>query len=269
MVELEIDGKKVEVPAGSMVIQAAHKVDTYIPHFCYHKKLSIAANCRMCLVRCRKGAEGRAGVRDAGGGGHDRADQVREGDQGSAVGHGIPADQPSARLPDLRPGRRMPAPGSRGRLRQVVLALQRGKAGGVPQERRPADLDGRDDALHPLHPLRALRPGNRRRHGARHARPRRTLGNHLVRRQLGRLRTVGQYDRPVPGRRADVQAVPLQRPDLGALAPQVGESARRHGCERDRPDQEQPRDARAAARERSDQRMLALGQGPLLVRSAQ
>ncbi|CAM2143115.1 NADH-quinone oxidoreductase [Pararobbsia alpina] len=54
MVELEIDGKKVEVPAGSMVIQAAHKTDTYIPHFCYHKKLSIAANCRMCLVEVEK-----------------------------------------------------------------------------------------------------------------------------------------------------------------------------------------------------------------------
>ena len=54
MVELEIDGKSVEVPEGSMVIQAAHKVDTYIPHFCYHKKLSIAANCRMCLVEVEK-----------------------------------------------------------------------------------------------------------------------------------------------------------------------------------------------------------------------
>jgi len=42
------------VPEGSMVIQAAHKVDTYIPHFCYHKKLSIAANCRMCLVEVEK-----------------------------------------------------------------------------------------------------------------------------------------------------------------------------------------------------------------------
>jgi NADH-quinone oxidoreductase subunit G len=54
MVELEIDGKTVEVPEGSMVIQAAHKVDSYIPHFCYHKKLSIAANCRMCLVEVEK-----------------------------------------------------------------------------------------------------------------------------------------------------------------------------------------------------------------------
>src|SRR4051812_45167977 len=54
MVEIEIDGKKVEVPAGSMVMDAANKLGTYIPHFCYHKKLSIAANCRMCLVDVEK-----------------------------------------------------------------------------------------------------------------------------------------------------------------------------------------------------------------------
>jgi NADH-quinone oxidoreductase subunit G len=54
MVELEIDGKKVEVLEGSMVIQAAQAADTYVPHFCYHKKLSIAANCRMCLVEIEK-----------------------------------------------------------------------------------------------------------------------------------------------------------------------------------------------------------------------
>lgn len=54
MVELTIDGIKVEATEGSMVIQAAHKVGLYIPHFCYHKKLSIAANCRMCLVEVEK-----------------------------------------------------------------------------------------------------------------------------------------------------------------------------------------------------------------------
>ena len=54
MVEIELDGKKVEVPAGSMVMHAAEKAGTYIPHFCYHKKLSIAANCRMCLVDVEK-----------------------------------------------------------------------------------------------------------------------------------------------------------------------------------------------------------------------
>ena len=54
MVEIELDGKKVEVPPGSMVMHAAEKAGTYIPHFCYHKKLSIAANCRMCLVDVEK-----------------------------------------------------------------------------------------------------------------------------------------------------------------------------------------------------------------------
>jgi len=42
------------VQEGSMVMDAANKLGTYIPHFCYHKKLSIAANCRMCLVEVEK-----------------------------------------------------------------------------------------------------------------------------------------------------------------------------------------------------------------------
>ena len=54
MVEIELDGQKVEVVEGSMVMHAAEKAGTYIPHFCYHKKLSIAANCRMCLVEVEK-----------------------------------------------------------------------------------------------------------------------------------------------------------------------------------------------------------------------
>ena len=54
MVEIEIDGKTLQVAEGSTVIEAAHKLGTYIPHFCYHKKLSIAANCRMCLVQVEK-----------------------------------------------------------------------------------------------------------------------------------------------------------------------------------------------------------------------
>ncbi len=54
MVEIELDGQKVEVPPGSMVMHAAEKAGTYIPHFCYHKKLSIAASCRMCLVEVEK-----------------------------------------------------------------------------------------------------------------------------------------------------------------------------------------------------------------------
>ncbi|HEY0200555.1 MAG TPA: NADH-quinone oxidoreductase subunit NuoG [Burkholderiaceae bacterium] len=54
MVEIQLDGQKVEVAEGCMVMHAADKAGTYIPHFCYHKKLSIAANCRMCLVDVEK-----------------------------------------------------------------------------------------------------------------------------------------------------------------------------------------------------------------------
>ncbi len=52
--EIEIDGKIADVPDGSTIIDAAQQLGTYIPHFCYHKKLSIAASCRMCLVQVEK-----------------------------------------------------------------------------------------------------------------------------------------------------------------------------------------------------------------------
>ncbi len=54
MLTLEVDGKSVQVPNGSTVMDAAHKLDIYVPHFCWHKKLTIAANCRMCLVQVEK-----------------------------------------------------------------------------------------------------------------------------------------------------------------------------------------------------------------------
>ncbi|CAB1368120.1 NADH-quinone oxidoreductase subunit NuoG [Denitratisoma oestradiolicum] len=54
MLEIEIDGKALQVQDGSTIIDAAHQAGTYIPHFCYHKKLSIAASCRMCLVEVEK-----------------------------------------------------------------------------------------------------------------------------------------------------------------------------------------------------------------------
>ena len=75
MLEIEIDGTSLQVEEGSTVIEAAHKLGTYIPHFCYHKKLSIAANCRMCLVQGPKGRDG------------------------------IFVDQPPLGLSNLRPGR--------------------------------------------------------------------------------------------------------------------------------------------------------------------
>jgi NADH-quinone oxidoreductase subunit G len=54
MLKVTIDGRETEVQNGATVMDAANGLGIYIPHFCYHKKLSIAANCRMCLVQVEK-----------------------------------------------------------------------------------------------------------------------------------------------------------------------------------------------------------------------
>src|SRR5688572_10883147 len=54
MPKVFIDGTEVEVAQGATVMDATNKVGVYVPHFCYHRKLTIAANCRMCLVEIEK-----------------------------------------------------------------------------------------------------------------------------------------------------------------------------------------------------------------------
>ena len=54
-VTIEIDGKQTFAPKGSMIIQAADRIGVPIPRFCYHEKLAIAANCRMCMVEVEMG----------------------------------------------------------------------------------------------------------------------------------------------------------------------------------------------------------------------
>ena len=56
-VNIEIDGKQLQVPKNSMIIQAADKAGIPIPRFCYHDKLPIAANCRMCMVETEMGGK--------------------------------------------------------------------------------------------------------------------------------------------------------------------------------------------------------------------
>ena len=50
IVNIEVDGEPVEARPGQMVIEVTDTIGTYVPRFCYHDKLSVAANCRMCLV---------------------------------------------------------------------------------------------------------------------------------------------------------------------------------------------------------------------------
>ena len=188
MINLEIDGKPVQVAPGTMVIQAANQIGITVPHFCYHKKLSIAANCRMCLVQVEKapkplntlntmisaalptamavilihaitlialvdlfdrkyrqanrkfkgvhrrqlpyvpGASGKstetiACLRDAGSRRYEGPHPFRLRGESAEGRDGIFADQSSARLPDLRSGRRMPVARSIGGLWRQQFAL--------------------------------------------------------------------------------------------------------------------------------------------------
>ena len=54
IVNIEVNGKPIEARKGQMVIEVTDGIGVYVPRFCYHEKLSIAANCRMCLVEVEK-----------------------------------------------------------------------------------------------------------------------------------------------------------------------------------------------------------------------
>jgi NADH-quinone oxidoreductase subunit G len=54
MVTITVDGIEMQAPKGAMLIEVTDAHDIKVPRFCYHKKLAIAANCRMCLVEVEK-----------------------------------------------------------------------------------------------------------------------------------------------------------------------------------------------------------------------
>ncbi|WP_199099184.1 NADH-quinone oxidoreductase subunit NuoG [Dyella sp. ASV21] len=57
LLNIEIDGKPTQIRKGAMIIEAADAIGVSIPRFCYHRKLPIAANCRMCLVEVEMGGK--------------------------------------------------------------------------------------------------------------------------------------------------------------------------------------------------------------------
>ena len=53
-IKIEVDGREIDADPGSMLIEATDAAGIYVPRFCYHKNLTVAANCRMCLVEVEK-----------------------------------------------------------------------------------------------------------------------------------------------------------------------------------------------------------------------
>ncbi len=190
-----------------------------------------------------------------------RADQFADGAQGPPGRDGVPAHQPPARLPDLRPGRRMRPAGPGDGLRRGFLALRREQARGRGQVHRRARQD-LDEPLHPVHPLRALRHRGRGRARTRRDRPRRGHGDHLLSRERADLRASGQRRRSLPGRRADLEADRVPRPPVGIRQDRIG---RRDGRARLGDPGRLARSrggAHPSARQRRDQRGVDLRQDP-------
>ena len=268
MLTLEVDGKSVQVPNGSTVMDAAHKLDIYVPHFCWHKKLTIAANCRMCLVQVEKAPKPQPACATPAAEGmkvwthSDAAVTAQKGVmEFLLINH--PLDCPicdqggECQLQDLAVG--YGASSSRyDEPKRVVLNKNLGPLIAT-------------DMTRCIHCTRCVRFGqeiagvmelgmaNRGEY----------RGDHDLRRPHRRLRAVRQHDRPVPGRRADIEAVPLHGADLGARAAKIGVAARRSGQQPRRSGQERQSHARRAAGKRAGQRMLAVGQGPVFLRGAQ
>ena len=134
MPKLIIDGKEHEVPNGVTLIQACGLAGIEIPRFCYHERLSIAGNCRMCLVEvagmpkpvasCAMSVNDLRPSRDG-----TPPTIITDSPTVKKAREGVLEfllDQSSARLPDLRPGRRMrPARPDHGlRLRRRPLRRQ-------------------------------------------------------------------------------------------------------------------------------------------------
>ena len=55
MIKIKVDGKEIEVPRSFTLLQAAEAAGAVVPRFCFHDRLSIAGNCRMCLVEVKGG----------------------------------------------------------------------------------------------------------------------------------------------------------------------------------------------------------------------
>ena len=262
MTKLIVDGTEIDVPPEYTLLQACEAAGAEIPRFCFHERLSIAGNCRMCLIEvvggppkpqasCAMAVQGP----DAEQGRLAEGDphQVADGEEGARRRDGVPADQPSARLPDLRSGRRVRPAGPGDGLRRRQHALSREQARGRRQVHRRAGQDDHEP-LHPLHALCALRDRGRGRAGARRDRARRGHGDHDLSRKRDDLRAAGQRGRSLPGRRADLEAVCVRGAAVGAEQDRVD---RRDGRARQRDPRRYARargDAHPAARQRGRER---------------
>ena len=222
MTKLVVDGIEIDVPPEYTLLQACEQAGAEIPRFCFHERLSIAGNCRMCLVElkgspkpvascawavrdCRPGPNGEPPVVNT------RTAMVKKAREGVMefllINH--PLDCPICDQGgecDLQ-DQAMAYGVDTSRYWENKRAVEDKYIGVAGQ-----DLD---EPLHPLHALHPVRDRGRGRAGARRHRPRRGHGDHHLSRTGDDLGTAEQRGRSLPGRCADLEALCLHRAAVG------------------------------------------------------
>ena len=259
-----VDGREVRAPEDEWLLDAVKRGDVEVPFFCYEPKLG-APGRRLPHVpgRDRGDPEAADVLLHPGQGRHGRLHADRPRQARAERGRRVPARQPPARLPGLRQGRRVPAPGHLLRLGPRAQPLPRAEAQLPEADRALAAGRDRPRALHPLLPLRAVLAGGRRGLPARLPRARRPHLRRHLRRPALRGAVLREHHRAVPRRRAHLDLLPVPRPALGHRGRRLGLHALpepvQHRLHRPR----RARRARARARQRRRRRRLAVRQGPL------
>ena len=257
------------MPKGTGLVEAALAAGIEIPVFCYEPRLGPPVGaCRMCLCEVAPGPpKPQAACTLTAADGMEVQDRAHLGDGGRGAERDarVHPRQPPARLPGLRQGRRVPAPGP------DVPVRAREHADDVPEAHvREADPDLADDrarprALHPLLPLHPLlRVGGRGRPAGRR-RARLRVDDRDVRGRALPCAVLRQRDRALPGRRAHLDPVPLRGAPVGdpERADRLRALPGRLQHQRHRPRREGQADP--LAQPPRGRRGLALRQGPLRV----
>ena len=227
MPTVKIDGKEMEVPAGITVLQACEMAGVEIPRFCYHERLSIAGNCRMCLVELKPGPPkpqascAHAGRRQAGDH-HQLARSVQKARNGVMefllINH--PLDCPICDQGgecDLQ-DQAMAYGFDRSRYHENKRAVP-------DKELGPLVKTSMNRCIHCTRCIRFATEVAGRRGAGRH-RPRREHGSHDLCRARAHHRARRQRGRSLPGRRADRQALRLRGAVVGDAQDRVGRRAR-------------------------------------------
>ena len=160
----------------------------------------------MCLVEMEKSPKPIASCAMPVGRRHGHQDQHADGPEGAQGRDGVPADQPSARLPDLRPGRRVRPAGPGDGLRVRPARFKENKRAVRDKDLGPLVKTDMNRCIHCTRCIRFLDEIAGVEELGAH-RPRRAHGDRHLCRAGAELRALGQHHRPLPGRRADLQAL--------------------------------------------------------------